>query len=227
MDDPIIVSAFIDLQRENNVKSMNDYLNYSVGLMNVDQRKIIFLEQHIIDKLQGIPKNTTIVQFDKSQLHFKFDDVRLPLFANKDKDTKEYLSIQLNKTFWVMEAAKLSNTTQFIWIDFGINHVCADPNYLLLKKSYDKIRIPGCIDPQTCNGFSLDAPNWFFCGGLFGGHINNIKILHESIIKHVICLLEQNLITWEVNIWMMAYKKMPYLFDWYYADHNCGMINNY
>lgn len=226
MSEPVIVSAFIDLKRDKNVKSLQEYLQYAKSLLNIDQKKIIFLEQHVIDQLDDVSDNTIIVPFHKSQLQFNFDKAELPLYANKDKDTKEYLQIQLNKTFWIIEASKLCDTSHFIWIDFGINHICKNPDYNNLKKVYNRIRIPGCIAPKE-NFITIDAPNWSFCGGLFGGDIYKIIFFHRLIIETVNKLLLKNKITWEVNIWKLIYDNRPELFDWYYADHNCEMINNY
>lgn len=227
MSEPIIVSAFIDLKRDKNVKSLADYLHHSKGLLSTEQKKVVFLEQHVIDQLPISPVNCTIVPFEKSELNYDFSNVVLPLLRNEDKDTAEYLAIQLNKTFWVLRASEIVSAEHFVWVDFAYNHVCRNPDWDRLKKPYDKIRIPGCIKPSQFYNIGLAMPNWYFCGGLFGGSIEEIKRFHNRILKHTSDLLKENKISWEVNIWAIVYRDMPDLFSWFYADHGCEMINNY
>ena len=46
--------------------------------------------------------------------------------------------------------------------------------------------------------------------------------------ENIVSLLEkQNFLVWEVNIWLLIYKKNPELFDWYYGDHNLTMLKNF
>lgn len=226
----MIVSAYINIHRNSsNVKSLQDYLRYAEPLLNLDYPKVIFLEPEVISEIKNHHPSTILIPFSKSDLWCKFSDAILPAEANKEKDTFEYISVQLNKTDWILRAHKLfPNQTQFVWVDFGITHICPSPHFGMLKNHYDNIRIPGCIIPSTIKGVNTDKPNWFFCGGLFGGSIDKI-IVFDFLVKHYTNKLykEEGKITWEVNIWALIYRDFPGLFDWYYADHNCEMINNY
>lgn len=228
----MIISAYINIQRNSpNVKSLQDYLRYAEPLLNLDYPKVIFLEQETISEIKNYHPSTILIPLSKSDIWYKFSTPDLPSQGNKEKDTFEYLATQLNKTDWILKAYKLfPNQKQFVWVDFGITHICPSPHFGMLKKHYDKIRIPGCIIPSTIKDsyISHDKPNWFFCGGLFGGNIEKI-ISFDFLIKHYASelYLDKKKITWEVNIWALIYRDFPELFDWYYSDHDCGMINGY
>lgn len=226
---PTIVSAYVDLDRTaDGVKSAGDYIRHSSPLMNLDHPKIIFLEPHVIERIEGAHSSTRIIPFSKDDLFFKLDGIKLPLNANADKDTRDYFSIQLNKTDWIMKASETKKeSNQFVWVDFGISHVCPNIDFSRFKNEHDKIRVPGCWNPMDRKGISLDYPNWFFCGGLFGGNINKIKTFDFLVKEYAGAIIKSGKITWEVNIWKIIHDDHPDLFDWYYADHDCGMINNY
>lgn len=210
------------------MKSLVDYLAYSLPLLDLDQPKIIFLEPHIILSVKNVHPSTQLVPFSKDELFFNLEGLGLPVNANPKKDTHEYFSIQLNKTDWVIRASEINSaSSQFVWVDFGISHVCPKIDFSKLNREYENIRIPGCWNPKTTIGASHDSPNWFFCGGLFGGHIEKLREFDLLIKKYVKEFLKSGKVTWEVNIWKMVYDSHPHLFDWYYADHDCGMINNY
>lgn len=228
---PIIVSAYIDLNKKScDVKSISDYLKYSLPLINLDHPKIIFLEPKVISLITNYHPSTLFVPFSKDNLFFNLHNLRLPVNANPNKDTHEYFAIQLNKTDWILKAHELfPNEKQFIWVDFGISHVCNNPNFVSLLKEYNNIRIAGCLNPNNFinDRISTDNPNWVFCGGLFGGHIYKLIIFDFLVKNYTNSMIKNGMITWEVNIWFEIYKDYPELFDWYYSDHDCGMINNY
>ena len=224
-----IVSAYINLNRESAlIKSKSDYLKHCLPLLNYDHPKIIFLEPEIIELLPTCHESTKIIPFHKEELFFKTSMLKLPSGININKDTHDYFSIQLNKTDWIMKAHRLfPENKQFVWVDFGISHVCKNPNFSLLNKEYDKIRIPGCLVPKKDISISFEIPNWYFCGGLFGGNIEKLIVFDFLVKKYTKRIIDKGNITWEINVWFEIYKEFPELFDWYYSDHNDGMINNY
>lgn len=224
----VLVSAFIDLKRGGELKSLNDYLKYCEPLLLLDHKKIIFIEDHIIPMLPKCHPSTIIIPFSKDDLWYKYTDVKLPTIRNEKKDTLEYLKIQLNKTDWILRASDLlPEHRQFIWVDFGIGHVCKNPNWTKLLKEYDKIRIPGCRNPDGNTGIDTNMINWFFCGGLLGGNIEKIRLLDIQTKNMCNFMGRRKEITWEVNIWLLVWHICPEIFDWYYSDHDSGMINNY
>jgi hypothetical protein len=71
----------------------------------------------------------------------------------------------------------------------------------------------------------LHYPLFYFAGGLFIGHKNSIKIFDELVKKETLKLLQQNKITYEVNIWYLIYLKNHDLFTVKWADHNITMVS--
>ena len=45
--------------------------------------------------------------------------------------------------------------------------------------------------------------------------------------KCIDIIITKKTLMWEVNIWYMIYQVHKDLFDFYIADHNISMLNNY
>jgi hypothetical protein len=240
-----IVSAFI-YEKKDNCKSFDEYYNYSKYLLECDVNKIIFLgekmynfiiENSIINK-----KNTHLICVKKEHFYlFNIIDkiTNFNKHNNNNKDTLIYIITICLKTNYVNKAIELDtyNSNQFIWIDFGINHVCNIPQntfnkyiYELSNKIYDKnIRIAGIWDiNKKYNLDILTDVHWYFAGGVFGGS-KEYLILFDNLMKNK-CLEiinKYNTLTWEVNIWYLIWKENPHIFDIYKCNHNTSIISNY
>ena len=238
-----IVTAFIS-NINNNFKPLEKYFENGEKLININIPKIIFIEKKFLNKFKMFENTHTIfIPFEKKELFLfnyinKLSDIQLPCVIHLKKDTLEYFSVQLNKTEWIKKAIEINpyKTSQFIWIDFGINHIIKNSEILkevvlnCQKKIYNKVRIASIWDLDytvTLESQIKNKPFWFFAGGVFGGNknkliefANKVKIKIEEIIK-------KKYIMWEVNVWYLVYKENKDLFDCYKSDHNLSILSNY
>jgi len=237
-----IVSAFIS--NANSYRSENKYIELAKHLLSIDHSKIIFLEQKIIDRLDTY-KNTIFIPFIREDLYFFsciHTDITIPR-ANQEKDTLEYLLIQINKTEWIKKAIELNpyNTSQFIWIDFGIHHLFHEsllfPTLLqnAVDKTYKKVRIAGIwpisstIENVSFNieSSAFNTPLWYFAGGVFGGHKDNLLIFANKVREKTQECITLGYLTWEVNIWYAICVEHRDLFDIYMGSHDKTILENY
>ena len=126
-----IVSAFV--ANVNNNRDLNYYIKYGLKMMLTPIHKIIFIDATIIIELQHlIPDEYT------QYLHLvptTFEDCYLSEYipqitnfnicGNPEKDTLKYMIIMNNKLDFVKKAIEINifNSSQFIWVDFGIIHI--------------------------------------------------------------------------------------------------------
>ena len=84
------------------------------------------------------------------------------------------------KTEWITKAIKINffNTSNFIWVDFGIKHVFNCENNEFIKKIerlnntvYKNIRIGSIWNLDIKYGGDIYKDiMWYFAGGVFGGN---------------------------------------------------------
>uniref|UniRef100_A0A6C0H649 Uncharacterized protein n=1 Tax=viral metagenome TaxID=1070528 RepID=A0A6C0H649_9ZZZZ len=236
-----IVSAFIS--NVNNYRTSETYLEYGKILLSVPVYKIIFLDESFTDFSKSfINEYNHFIYINKNSLKWYKYKNDCNLFIQKNnKDTLEYLIIQLNKNKWVLDATKINpfNTNTFIWIDFGIYHMCSMSPELFTKeiiriseKNIENIYIP-IVKPF----FYLNKNNqqqllnnviWFFAGSIFSGNPKYIKQFYK-LTKHKIKMIINHFhtLTWEINVWYFIYNDYPHLFNCYYCDHNNSILLNY
>ena len=135
------------------------------------------------------------------------------------------------------------NSTQFIWVDFGIDHINKTLNNSefsqcitnLQNNVYNKVRIGSIWETnQRLEEYYIAQENiytkiaWFFAGGVFGGDVESLlqfeKLSREKCLK---VIKEQENIMWEVNIWYMIYLENRELFSLYKSSHDMSLIYNY
>jgi hypothetical protein len=144
----------------------------------------------------------------------------------------------LQKTDWMKKAIELNpfNSEQFMWLDFGICHIIKDTNEfnnLIIKKCNNLIN-PNVIYSPTCkkdritnnwfNSYYLYYPIFYFAGGMFIGSKKSIDQFDKSVKKQTLKLLQDNKITFEVNVWYMIYLENHQLFSLKSGDHNITMF---
>ena len=243
-----LVSGFIDLRKYDIVnrnqnslafKTLDFFLEKAKYVLKLPYPKVIFLEKENIDILKEYEnENTVFVPFEKEDLFLwshreEILKTKLPENRQFEKDTHDYMMVQLQKTDWVRRAIELDHfkTEQFVWIDLGIYWIVKNQDIFdngcahLVNCSYDKVRIPGCW--ILGSGYSFDQILWYFCGGLFGGNKDNLLLFHDLVHKKCLEILSYGRWMWENNIWYLVYLDNNELFDWYYGDHNITMIQNY
>ena len=228
-----IVSAFIYLEN-NKHRSLEKYIEFGSKLLELNQNKIIFIDEKVYDKFEKYKNDKTIlIKTRLCDLYlYKYKEQLKNLkvnTCNPIKDTFEYFIIQCNKTEWIREAISLNlfECKQFIWIDFGIFYLLPEVN--VKPKVYDKVRIPSIWNLNV--EYQVDIMrdiSWYFAGGVFGGNI--VKLIEFADLMKEKCtkLVEKdNHLMWEVNIWYLIWKDNKDLFDPYKADHNLSIIDKY
>ena len=243
-----IVSAFIDIGRRS--RPISTYLKYGRLLLELEIPKIIFLEQKTIEQygisyLNMLPQ-TTIIPYNQNDLILNkllhknnVSNINLPNPPpSETKPSLKYLSIILNKTEWVKQAIELNtyNTSQFIWIDFGIYHTFNNPElykkFVLncQQKQYDKIRIASIwkLNQYIPSESQIkNNPLWFFAGGVFGGNKDKLLEFADKSKSKIEEITKDNYIMWEVNLWYLVFKDNKDLFDCYPSNHNPTILSNY
>jgi hypothetical protein len=253
-----IVSAFVcDINMRDDI-TFNKYYEFGKLLIQCDVPKIIFLDETMYNKVSTELKDILIInnnlmfndntriykiqkkssylyQFEKSLTNFQI------ITDNLQKDTIEFMFTMCNKTEWIKEAIILNdfNTTNYIWVDFGIRHVfeCDDDIFKkkinnLKYKEYNNIRIASIwwnLDTYSYNKDDIYSKiMWFFAGGVFGGNKEALLLFIQKMKdKCIEIMTTRGTIMWEVNIWYMIYVEFEELFYRYWCDHNNTIIDHY
>jgi len=153
------------------------------------------------------------------------DNVVLPSDRNLEKDSEDYLYLQLSKLKILAEVEQTVETPHLAWIDFGIYHMFKDKELcrLWLNKiafssfNTQTILSPACYTKEGNPMGGKDLFNcvyWYHCGSFLLGPTGTFKPAYE----HQMSIVARNLpkLTWEVNYWAM----MNDCFTSYIAAHN-------
>jgi hypothetical protein len=248
-----IVSSFVANANLRPDRTINDYINCGKRLLDAPINKIIFFDEELIELLPEYCFNekTKIVPIKKTDFYLYNHAEKITNFGLNstfpEKDTLEYMFTMCHKTEYIKNAIELNpfQTSQFIWIDFGINHVfksnsSADENFSniiskLNNKIYENVRIasiwhPSIYDENFHGSYDYVYKNimWFFAGGVFGGE--KTALLKFAELTKNMCLKvieEKQTIMWEVNIWFLIFLENKDLFSLYSCDHNSSILENY
>ena len=231
-----LVSAYIS---NVNKRSM-DYITYGTTLLSCNIPKIIFVDEVVYPQLKEYEnENTKIIQISKTDIYlYKYSQLQLQLnTTNLEKDTLEFLFIMNNKTEWIREAIQLNpfNTTDFIWVDFGIQYIfkCSKEEFMQkierLGGPYSKVRIGSIWNlNHVYNADIYKSINWYFAGGVFGGNKDSLLAFADLTKQKCLSIIkEKQTLMWEVNVWYLVYMENKHLFDPYSCDHNATLVDNY
>jgi hypothetical protein len=247
-----LVSAFIANANERKDRSTADYIAYGKKLMAAPINKIIFFDDSLIN---DIPDNffndnkTIIIPVKKEDNYLyqhkeKITDFQLNTTC-PEKDTLDYMITICNKTEHVRNAVLINTfqSNQFVWVDFGINHVFKDRTdeeftealHKLIEKSFENVRIANIWNPDLyesiCKNFKTNIYKevlWFFAGGVFGGNSEALIKFADLMKKQCVKVIEDNhTLMWEVNVWFQVYLENKELFSLYHCDHNSSILENY
>lgn len=198
-------------------RSTDTYFEHFAKLANTGIPILLFLDTRYTDRT--FPLNVSVIpmELDTSWLPI---DVELPVGRNPQKDTHEYLCIQLQK-LTLLNLARATTTTPFLaWIDFGVFHMVKEKEDAQDVLKYiaqcefprDKILAPGCWPAGQYEIWQ--SPVWRFCGSFLLGH----RDLFEHAQHRQMELVFQSLprITWEINYW----TQMEDVFCVYKAYHD-------
>lgn len=239
------VTAFMTNVNQIDFRSHEKYIELGKKLLSQPIPTVCFIENIIFETyfascLKLFPL-THFIFFEKEDNYLVSYESQLTHYFvhtdNPKKDTPGYMFVQCHKTEWV-KMAILENpfqTTNFIWVDFGIYHMIRDDMAFALylekmsRKQYTEIRIASCVDlSKPCVTDIFNTISWYFAGSVFGGDIQSLLLFADIMRQFCLELIEnKKLIMWEVNIWYLIYKNMPSVFDTYKADHNVSILQNY
>jgi hypothetical protein len=240
----IIVSAFLENVNKRKDRNTEKYFEYGKKLLSVPIQKIIFMDENCFDMFKIFQNDyTVIIPFKKKNMYFyekEYFDKITKFNINStcpEKDTLEYMFTICYKSEFIKDAINyFKKNEQFIWIDFGINHVmkCSDTEFQqkiinMCFKNYDNVRIASIWD-VNCN-YSIDIYkdiSWYFAGGIFGGNSTYLLKFADLVKENCIKIIkEYNTLMWEVNVYFLVYRKNKELFSLYKSDHNNSIIDNY
>lgn len=243
-----LVTAFIANANQRRDRSIDDYISYGKKLMAIPVNKIIFFDDSEIKKLpdECFNDNTLIIPFKKDDNYlYQYKDQITEFHLNTtcpEKDTLDYMMIMCNKTEHIKNAILLNpfQSSQFVWVDFGINHVFKDRTddeftsaiLELREKNFENVRIANIWDSSLYDmNFSLNQYKdvlWFFAGGVFGGNSEALIKFSDLTKQQCIKVIEENhTLMWEVNIWFQVYLENKELFSLYNCNHNPSILENY
>ena len=238
-----LVSAYITNINSRKDRSTEKYIEYGKILLQTKIPKIIFIDEIIFDELKEYSNELThLIPIKKESIYFyEFKDLLTNFKINStspEKDTIEYMFTMCSKTEWITKAIEINffNTSNFIWVDFGIKHVFNCENNEFIKKIerlnnsvYENIRIGSIWNLDIKYGGDIYKDiMWYFAGGVFGGNKESLLLFSEKTKEMCIKIIsEKNTIMWDVNIWYLVYNESKYLFNCYNCDHNSSIIDNY
>lgn len=250
----ILVTAFVAGANQRNDRGIDDYIQYGKKLLENPINKIVFFDETLIHSynLQNYP-NTIVVPIKKEDMYlYEYKDKIANFSLNTltpEKDSLEYMFLMCNKTEFIRKAIELNpfhsdpfQTSQFVWVDFGINHIFKNDDALfqttinaLKTKNYNSVRIGSIWSPDMhtimTRNFKTDIYKdiaWYFAGGVFGGDSASlIKFADLTKQKCIKTIENYKTLMWEVNVWFLVYLENTELFSLYNCDHNHTLIGNY
>ena len=165
-----------------------------------------------------------------------YPTARVAVADNPSKNTLDYHAVQHEKSRWLHRAGKEnSDADVLVWIDYGITHqpgVTAEiVNEFLGRvraddRSTQAVTMPGCWDKQ----WPIDDQNpcWRFCGSLvICPRYLTFRFHSASIFAAEDRLINDNLVSWEVNTWAAVEHRNTLPIRWYPGDHNSTQFTNY
>jgi hypothetical protein len=190
---------------------------------------ILYLDSRLPELAERLCKTYANIQhcyLGSADNSFLPENVVLPAVRNFDKDTSDYMCIQLMKLKVLAEVEVFIQTSHIAWIDFGIYHMFNDKQlcrYLLNKIAYsscstEKILSPACYTMAVTDPFNRIY--WNHCGSFLLGKVGVFASAYDAQMA----LVKNNLpqVTWEVNYWCM----MSDHFTSYMATHNELLLKN-
>ena len=148
---------------------------------------------------------------------------------------------------WIGDIEDVSH--QFIWMDFGLYHMCDRPDageemfyrcfremntricdrYLVACQNgftFHTVYFASCWPPAS--DYYLDIYrqiHWLFAGSVFAGFAEPLLDLAQKMRLECIGLIkEKKHLMWEINVWILIYRKYSHLFDFYRCNHDPSMI---
>jgi hypothetical protein len=252
-----IVTAFYNIRKlENSIDQYNgrkefEYLNYANDfILKLPYNLVIYIDDdasadgifnYIQEKRFPQYKNQTNIIRQSFQKTYYFSYLEritqlreeyIILNRNYQHETPYYIILNNNKFHFLDEAiaSNVFQSTHFMWLDFGINHVAKNHELLhqWIKRIPDKIK-QMCLNPYIED----DSPKEFFtfiyhhlAGGLFSGNKENMLEYINLFKKKNEQLYDDGWYQIDEAVMTMIQRENNHLFELYYGDYQ-GIISNY
>lgn len=231
----MIVTSYYDIYGK--PEKFMDYIYLFYDLVASGIPIILFTDPSLVAKFRIFPPSLKVIglpleTFELYKIGMSYNR-ELPSGRDKNKDTKEFMALMNTKIEFILRASEISEDDKFIWVDFGILKIVQNSERFINKlKSidemvFDKITIPGCW--SFGRPFTVETPNWRFCGGFFVMPRKHIQTFynHSKNVLNDFCNLNIYKLCWETNVWtiveLFACKD---IIQWYFADHDDSIILN-
>jgi hypothetical protein len=161
--------------------------------------------------------------------------LHLPVCRHPEKDSIDYMVLQICKTEFVaaaLDLEKYRSMNRLAWFDFSLARLFP-PNDCLLSRLDarfctnlpGRITLPGCWDVYHIidDKDLFQRVCWRFCGGFFCGDRQAIAHFYKAVTTSLLPFVEAShgVLAWEVNVWAWMEKHgHQTLFQWYPGDHN-------
>ncbi len=152
--------------------------------------------------------------------------------GNVEDETPMYIILNNNKFDFIESAIDLNpfNSSHFIWMDFGINHVALNPENIhnWIHKIPDKIK-QLCINPYVEN---IDHKVMFqniyhhMAGGLFSGSKEKLLRYSDLFKQKTQQIYDEGWYQIDEAVMTIVQRENPDLFELFYGDYQ-GIISNY
>ena len=252
-NEPTIVSMLYNIrvlenkQIERNRKA-DSYMDFAKQfLLQLPYPMILFTDrQDVYDTIYeyrkdlGLLDKTRIILCEFKDTYFYKDLNRITELQTKfcilngeiEHETPMYVIVNNNKFDCIDKATQLNpyNSTHFMWVDFGINHVAKDTDVIhsWIYKIPDKIK-QLCINPYL----ERDEPKTTFqyiyhhtAGSLFSGSIANMREYARLFKAKTAQIYSEDWYQIDEAVMTMVQRENPDLFEFYYGDYQ-GLISNY
>ena len=252
---PTIVTMIYDIRKlENDTiehnRKVNNYIELAKNfLLKLPYPIVVFIdndEKEIYDALYKIRADnfllhlTYIYKLDFKETYFYKDLSKIEELQQKfcirngdlNHETPLYVILNNNKFCFMERTIELNpfNSSHFIWMDFGINHVARDTDFIheWINKVPDKIK-QLCINPYIEN---IEPKTYFqniyhnCAGGLFSGSKENMLTYIELFKQKTEQIYSEDWYQIDEAVMTMVQRENYELFDFFYGDYE-GIISNY
>lgn len=250
---PTFVTCFYDIRKLENIdkkhnRQIDKYLElasqfylklpYPIIFFTDDDEIMLFVKKkreengllHLTD-LYHEPFENTYFYHTKN----KIEELQKEFFimnGDRNHETPLYIILNNNKFHFIEKSIEKNpfQSTHFIWMDFGINHVAKNTEKIheWVHHVPDKIK-QLCINPYLENEDRKIFFKYIYhhtAGGLFSGNIHYLKIYIQKFKDMIEKIYSENWYQIDEAIMTMVQRDNIDIFDLYYGDYE-GIISNY
>ena len=211
LDYPLILFTD-DEELSQNIKKERDHLKEKTRIYNKKFEDTYFYKYK--DRLEQLQKHYHILN------------------GHLEHETPLYIILNNNKFDFMENAIQLNpfNSSHFIWMDFGINHVALNTEKIheWINLVPDKIK-QLCINPYVENVQNKEMFQYIYhhtAGGLFTGSKENMLKYAEMFKAKTEEIYQDDWYQIDEAVMTMVQRDNPELFDLFYGDYQ-GIISNY